>query len=115
MEYPEDQSLDRLLNKLDLPQAPLGFEHRVMARLREEREQTGWMKLWHWWNGQTLAFHGGFTTACAAVIVLASLGIFWQWEEKKQKNENLFSALEAFEQYQQNQEKWPELELYTWQ
>jgi hypothetical protein len=112
MEHPEDKALERLLGQVELPQAPFGFEHRVLTRLRAEREQTGWSKLRRWWLEQTLGFQGGLTTACAALVLMASVGGFWQWEQK-QKTERLVSALDAFEQYQQDQEKWPELDLYT--
>lgn len=114
MEHPEDQELERLLGQVKLPPAPFGFEHRVLARLRQEREQGKWSRLKLWWTEQTLGFQGGLTAACAALVVLVAVGGFWQWQEN-QKTERLVSALDAFEEYQQDQEKWTELDLYTWQ
>jgi|GEM_PF-6723034 len=114
MEDREDPELNRLLGQLKSPQAPLGFERRVMARLREEREQSVWPKLRRWGATQTLGPRIGFTTACAALVFTVGVSVLFQWKEK-QKTERLVAALDAFEQYQQDQEKWPELDLYTWQ
>jgi len=114
MEHPEDQALERLLGQVKLPDAPLGFEHRVLARLREERGRSAWAKFKHWWLEQSYGFQGGLTAACATFVLLASAGMFAQWEHKKE-NAQVLAALEAFDQYQQNQEKWPDLDLYTWQ
>lgn len=114
MEHPEDRELDRLLGQVKLPEAPFGFEHRMLARLRREREQGKWARLKFWWIGQNPGFQGGMAAACAALVILVAVGGFWQWEEN-QKTQRLVSALDAFEQYQQDQEKWTELDLYTWQ
>ena len=112
MEYPEDHELERLLGQVKLPQAPSGFERRVLARLREEREQGALARLKGWWLEQTLGFQGGLTAACAALVLLVALGGFWQWEQKNESDQ-VVAALDAFDQYQQDQAKWSELDLYT--
>ena len=104
MEHPEDKALERLLGQVKLPEAPLGFEHRVLARLREERERTAWAKFKNWWHDLGFGYQGGLTAACATLVLLASAGMFVQWEHKKDSAQ-VMAALEAFDQYQQNQEK----------
>lgn len=112
MREPEDRELDRLLAQVKLPEAPLGFEKRVLARLREERERSFLAKVKAWWLEQTMGFQGGLVTAGAVAVLMVGVSGFWQWEEKKETDQ-IVAALDAFEQFQQDQAKWPELELYT--
>jgi hypothetical protein len=49
----EDSQLDDLFRASrttppDTSHAEFGFETRLMARIREEREQSGWLAAWAW-------------------------------------------------------------------
>lgn len=103
------ETLDKLLNRQPPPETPPWFVVKVMARIRRERserEEKAAFPLFAWSKKIVLA-------GCAAALVLTASWMYF--EEKKSaslEQEAVFTALAAFEGYQEENMLWTEEELF---
>ena len=91
----KQDSLDKLLDRVQPPQAPAWFEAKVLARLRREQEAGKAPLQWLRW-----------TAAAGAMALFAALAVLHTPRHATVKEAEVFAALAAFENYQEEQTLW---------